>query len=598
MSDLKYGIKNFDELLSAFYNYIKKNFPDNVNNFRDPQIARALLEILAYNGDLLQTYQDAQYREVVVNENTSLSTLYKIAYQNGAKLKGKTSSICKDVVVSVTVPAIKNDTTGQYEPNTKYLPRISEATFVDENGISFFPVSFEVNFHNLDLTRNVNYFVVSNDANGNAAYFRVEQKIDVIGGTLKTYQTDVINIYEPFKQIDLPDENVADIINIIDSDGEKWYEVDNLLQDKVGYFEYDYVNKEYNLKYIYTNKKFISVYEPNTDLTTLTFGRGLNSNDYLIPELKQRTLPIFGKQTLNDFQVVTEDLFYNDNYGISPYNISFSMKYIIGVGAEGNSGVGTINSVDYANFEFYYSDIDTTETTKVKNSLAVNNINKATGGRDKFTQTELTYVIPKFIKYKKTLEHPEDFASFIYSMPSVLGTISKLNVVYSSDYDSIDVYVLSENTDGSLTTADTYLKNNIIDYIRYKTDKVVNVKDAQIVNLQIKFDLLLDENKVVNQYMILNNVIDYVTNYFSVNNMQIGNKINKEDLRNKIMMQFKEVISVPNLFFTNITTSEYNSLFIEGFNLSSYITDKQIYAPYNVIYELKFPKKDIVAKII
>ena len=62
--------------------------------------------------------------------------------------------------------------------------------------------------------------------------YTLRRNVRAISGKTKS-TTFVIGAPEKFKKITLSDKNVIDIISCVDSNGNNWYEVDYLAQDKV-----------------------------------------------------------------------------------------------------------------------------------------------------------------------------------------------------------------------------------------------------------------------------------------------------------------------------------------------------------------------------
>ena len=52
------------------------------------------------------------------------------------------------------------------------------------------------------------------------------------GGETKT-TTISVGAYKPFQKVTIFDDNVIEVVNVTDSEGNIWYEVDNLAQDAI-----------------------------------------------------------------------------------------------------------------------------------------------------------------------------------------------------------------------------------------------------------------------------------------------------------------------------------------------------------------------------
>ena len=69
-------------------------------------------------------------------------------------------------------------------------------------------------------------------ASGLASTYTLSRNVKAVSATQKT-KTFKIGVPEKFKTITIPETNIIDIVSCIDSNGQSWYEVDYLAQDKV-----------------------------------------------------------------------------------------------------------------------------------------------------------------------------------------------------------------------------------------------------------------------------------------------------------------------------------------------------------------------------
>jgi len=88
----------------------------------------------------------------------------------------------------------------------------------------------------------------------------------------------------------------------------------------------------------------------------------------------------------------------------------------------------------------------------------------------------------------------QDYISLIYRMPAKFGGIKRANIVQdtNSSKRNLNLYVISENSDGDLITASTTLKQNVKNWLNnYKMiNDSVDILDATIVNIGINFQII------------------------------------------------------------------------------------------------------------
>ena len=65
--DINYLSKDFDSIKSDLVDYVKRYFPNEWRDFNDASGGMAILELMAYVGDILSFYQDSQIQELLLN---------------------------------------------------------------------------------------------------------------------------------------------------------------------------------------------------------------------------------------------------------------------------------------------------------------------------------------------------------------------------------------------------------------------------------------------------------------------------------------------------------------------------------------------------
>ena len=171
------------------------------------------------------------------------------------------------------------------------------------------------------------------------------------------------------------------------------------------------------------------------------------------------------------------------------------------------------------------------------------------------------------------------------------------NITVGTPPSAIDIYVLGSNNDGSLKTASLALKQNIITYLqpfRIINDSV-KLKDAFIINIGVAFDIIVLPN--YNNDQVLTNCINYLINYFNIDNWQINQPIILKQLLTNLD-QIEGVQTVQRVNVTNLTNTA------EGY--SEYAYDIQSATYNNVVYpsidpmifEVKYPTIDIKGRVV
>jgi len=427
---------------------------------------------------------------------------------------------------SVTVPVL-GDTF-----NISYAPIIRGGSQVSGAG-KIFEVSNDIDFSNPFSTTGVpNRIVIPNlDSNGNIVNYTLTKREIVINGSSKIFKK-VINPSDvvPFLEVILPDDDVISIDSVITLKGSdfltlpnlsdfinlnnRWFEMDALAEDKVFIEDNSIASDNSSVKpgkWISVNRKFIREY---TDLgfTRIIFGGGTQDTN-----------------SLSDFDTNKElvnqigDFINNMALGIIPTaNTTMFIKYRVGGGLDSNVGPNTITSLGVISMDVNGS--DNTLNAKVKNSLKVNNLFPALGGKEVPSVEEIRNLVRYNFASQNRAVTIKDYVSRIGLMPGNFGVPFRYGVF--EEQNKIKVYILSLDSNSKLTNSSTsILRDNISAYLsdfRMLND-YVEITNGRIINLGFQIDLIID--KKLPQVEIISQVITVVSSYFDINKYQMGENI-------------------------------------------------------------------------
>ena len=100
--DINYLSKDFDSIKADLVDYVKRHFPSDWRDFNDASGGMALLEMIAYVGDILTFNIDRQVNEAYINRAVEIKNIVSLAQNFGYKPKNQTPpstchiSICPD----------------------------------------------------------------------------------------------------------------------------------------------------------------------------------------------------------------------------------------------------------------------------------------------------------------------------------------------------------------------------------------------------------------------------------------------------------------------------------------------------------------------
>tara|TARA_Y100001937_G_scaffold84151_1_gene113859 strand:- start:26444 stop:28624 length:2181 start_codon:yes stop_codon:yes gene_type:complete len=438
-TNVNYLNKDFDSFKSNLIEYAKTYFPNSYKDFNETSPGMMLIEMSAYVGDVLSFYIDQQYKEMMLPLAQERRNITNIAKMLGYKVKPIIPAYV-DLTITQEVPS--NNDINNISPNYSTAVVLDKGLQVqsseDSNVIfeTLEPVDFTVSSSADPLPEPSEY-----DDNGIVSQYRLTRKVRAISGETKT-RDFTLGSPQQFLRLTLNEENVIDIIKVEDlNNGNRYYEVDYLAQDKIP-IESFYIGDStrttayhdsndsvlsvpvpYTLQYIKTGKRFITEINDD-DTTSLVFGNGVLRRGAGTLETEFTNLEDAAVITPGDPDSNNIDLSLDPREGDSrmtlgeiPSNTTLRITYRTGGGISSNTSAGTLSS-------------QTNTATKYLNGqttpIVVNNDEPAYGGSDKETVEEIRHKSKQFFASQNRCVTKEDFEARVLSMPSRFGGIAKV----------------------------------------------------------------------------------------------------------------------------------------------------------------------------
>ena len=228
--DIKYLDRDFTDIRAKLIEFSQTYFPNTYNDFSPTSPGMMFMEQAAYVGDVMSFYLDNQLQETFTQFARQTNNLYELAYMFGYKPKATTTAQV-EIELFQQVPA---KTIGaNVIPDFDYALTVGANTSVStlsNNDISFLiqdKCDFSVS-SSLDPTE-ISVYQVSGDT---PQYFLLKKTRKAISATIST-QTFSFGAPEQFSTINIEGDNTIKILDITDSDGNTWSEVDYLGQEMV-----------------------------------------------------------------------------------------------------------------------------------------------------------------------------------------------------------------------------------------------------------------------------------------------------------------------------------------------------------------------------
>ena len=610
--DIKYLNRDFSNIRANLVEFSQTYFPNTYNDFSPASPGMMFMEQAAYVSDVMSFYLDNQLQETFTQFARQTNNLYELAYMFGYKPKTTTAAQV-DIDLYQQLPS--KLVGGNYVPDFDYALTFGENTLITstENSSMTFLIQDQCNFafsSSLDPTEITIY-----QASGQIPeFFLLKKTRKAISATIKT-QTFTFGSPTPFQTIEIEGSNILKVLDITDSNNDKWNEVDYLGQEMV----FDSIKNTnpndpnnvadagevpYLLQLKKVQRRFATRFTSATNLQ-IQFGAGNpNDTDELItpnPNNVGIGLP-FEQDKLTTAFSPTNFLFTN-TYGIAPSNTNLTVRYLTGGGVSSNVPLGVLTQVSGDNVKFNNIGLIGSTANIIFSSIAAANPKAADGGAAGDTDEEIRQNTISTISAQQRTVTLDDYKVRAMSMPSDFGTVAKLYLEkptldnQTSTVETLCMYILSQNSAGHLSQPTEALKKNLRTYLsQYKMiGDSIEIKNAYVINIGIDFEIIVLPN-FINSQVILS-CIQSLQEYFNLNNWQINEPIMINDLFVRLD-KIEGVQTVKNIEFSNKTgTAQGYSQY--AYDIEGATLNKVIYPSLDPsIFEIRFPNRDIKGRVV
>ena len=554
-SNINYTSKDFNSIKSDLIEYTKSYFPDTYKDFNETSPGMMLIELTSYVGDVLSYYIDYQYKENILSTATERRNVVRLAEFLGYKVNSSTPALVKlEVTHDVGV-------TDDGDPDLTNLPLVDKGLKVQSNTDS--SIIFET-LTEIDFSASGSADVpavgapTSFDENGLATGYTLRRFVKAVAGETKT---KTFNITSPtkFLELDLNVDDVSEVIDCVDSSGQKWYEVSYLGQDRIlkethysddnnrtdGYDQGSIsddvspdVSVPYVLEYIKTNKKFTTKIDPDDNTMKLQFGNGLyrfnvtgSSNSSIFSMIEQQGVNLAGVPS-SVINASINNLVSNNslNLGEIPNNTILTIRY--------REGGGTVTNVQVG------------ELTNILNSsedISISNPDPASGGTDGQTVSEIKENAKGYFATQLRCVTKDDYIARILNLPAKFGNIAKAYVERAEDRNTLRIRTLSYNQNRQLVQTPLLVFNNLRTYLE-QFRMINDILDfgfaldgtgsdvafsGHYINFGVNF--VINSDRRFNSTDVKLEVMDTIKDFFRIEKMQFRQPINLNDLQYNIL---------------------------------------------------------------
>ena len=605
--NITYLNKDFSQFKASLIDYARTYFPTSYNDFSTSSPGMMFLEMASYVGDVMSFYLDNQIQENFLQYVRQQNNIYALAYMMGYKPKITSVSLV-DVDIYQKVPTISNQPDYTFSllisanfPITS--PLQSGAKFLIQDPIDF---TFSSSYDPTEVTLY--------DSN----YYLLKKSRKAISAEIKS-TTFSFGSPQSFQTVDISDSNVIGILDITDSDGNKWYEVPYLAQEMIldsikntninnPNLSADKGETPYLLQLKKIQRRFITRFIDPTTLR-IQFGSGTNTannDEEITPNPDNVGLGLPYKQSKLTTAFSPTNFLFTDTYGIAPYNTVLTVRYLTGGGLQSNIGAGSLTVMsDKSNVKFQNAGLDPTLSNAVFNSMATINPLASNGGGPGDTADDIRLkAMSTFTTQQRTVTL-DDYTVRAMSLPSDYGNIAKVyvesekiaNVLPGETPSILNLFVLTYDSNKHLQFASSAVKQNLSTYLsQYKmVNDSIKIKDSFVINIGIDFEIIVLPN--YNSSLVISNCISKLKDYFNIDKWQINEPIIIKDL----YIMLDNVDGVQSVKTVNIT-NKYGSLL--GYSNYAYdimgaMANNVIYPSLDpMIFEVKYPDSDIKGRVV
>lgn len=595
---LRYLNRDFESFKKDLIEHIKIYFPDTFQDFNESSVGIMLMELMAFIGDNLSFYLDKRFNETFLETAKETKNVFKHAKQLGFKPFGKASATgLVDGFLKVPARRINQ----RIIPDIRFAGIIKKGAKLKSGTGQTYESLIDADFSTISVTNPNLVAVADRDSSTDepTTFILKKEEIEVKAGETKT-TTFTVGAYEAFKKLKLTDDDVLEILEVIDSEANEWFEVDFLAQDTVfdgvanAGDDSDLVPNVLKLRSV--PFRFISEFDPGTGKTSLIFGTGdaQNFDGDLIPNLGDISLPLFGRDTFTDFALDPQNFLKTKTLGLAPVNTTITVKYRVGGGLITNAGANEITTVAESTLDVADSTLDAATIQDVANSFSVLNPTPIQGGKDVLDIDVIKQLIPAHFATQGRTVTDQDFVVRSLSMPSKFGSVFRANAqINPLNGLAIELVILAQDLEGKVSVASGDLKENLkrfLDRFRMFTD-AIELLDGEIINFAINFSVLT--NPDFNKSEVLANCIEALKEMFEIDKWQINQPINKTSIIT-LLASIPGVLSVRFVrFLPRVGTFEGRSYSTKNYDFRANSLNGIIYGESNSIFEIKFVNKDI-----
>ena len=593
--DTNFANVTFDEIKEKLVNRMKVYYPDTYRDYNKTSFGSLMVDMMAMIGEQLNFYAQFVANESYLETMRTIEGYTAAARKNGLELCNKYTSVGY-VNVITRVPA-NSLLTG---PDTDYSHTILRGSvFTTDTGAQF------TSTKDVTVDLSVEKIIGSEftETDDRVTYYLFESSVPVVSGEERVVSVET-GTYQKFLKVEVRDDSVSEILKVVDSNANEFYEVPSL--------SHGFIFKEVTEKRSSANRqdsisRLVKFPVPRRfearcegDRTFLMFGFGSEADLQVTPvaEPSELELQSPGNLHFSDFVFDPVNILSNNaNYGISPQNTTLTITYRSNTSENSNAASNTINNISSVELLFENeSSLEESKLNYIKSSLDCTNPDPINGSLRYNSTREVVESIQAAAGAQGRAVTLQDYVSLCYTMPSSLGSVYRASVIKDQDdrNRNLNIYIMSQDNESFLQLPSQRLQENLKGFLNEKRmiSDTIDIFSATIVNFGIFFDVVLSDN--TNKSTALAEIRRDLYAQLKLAPPQIGQWFSIGEVEKQInkMPMVSRVNSVQ--VSTKISPLHANTRFDVSSNVSQ--DGGLIFIPDNFIWEIKF-ESDITGRI-
>lgn len=589
---INYTSRDFDSIREELENFARRYYPNTYQDFNEASFGSLMLDTVSYVGDILSFYLDYQTNESFLDTAVEYSNVLRLARQLG--YKQSTSPASHGLLTFyIEIPA---GSIG-LGPDQALTPVLQAGSTFNSTGGGTYTLLDDVDFSNNAVQTVVGQV---NSLNGQPTTYVLRMKGRAVSGR-GAVATVPMGDFQRFQVVKIPAANVSDVIRVLDSAGNEYFEVATLSQNTVykaiRNTGLDRRTVPNILKAVPVARRF--ALETVNGETYLQFGYGSEDNKLTNPVVDptEVILDLSGRTYSTELGFDPTKLMSTDKFGIAPSNTDLTIEYRYNTSQDVNAGVDSITQIGEIQLRFKSQGSLTIGTrAQVRNSLEVSNEQSFVGDISLPSSEEIRQRTYSYFATQHRAVTAQDYQALTYGMPARYGMIKRAGVVRdTSEFKkNINIYIISESSTGKLIKSNMTLKNNLKNWLlQYKMiNDTIDILDPSIINYAVEYEVLTDIN--TNRFEVINQCTDALAEKLSFK-QDIGESLSLTEMY-RVLQTVPGVIDVSSLE-VKLRSGNLYSESNYNFDAALSANGKEVLSFVNTIFELKYPNLDIIGSV-